>query len=107
VTGPDGCARCVLLGRVCPACEASRALDVHMAWMSEHFTSESDWPQGEVAADLATRNLAVAKRQEEAAAELEQMAIVPQDIELAGAMRQTAAMLRVYAMRHGGASGQN
>jgi hypothetical protein len=82
-------------------------MDDHMAWMSEHFHSDSEWPEGAVAADLAARNLAAAKRQEEAADELEQLAIVPQDIELAAAMRQTAAMLRVYAMRHAGASGQN
>jgi hypothetical protein len=82
-------------------------MDDHMAWMSEHFSSESDWPEGVEASDLAGRHLAVAKRQEELAAELEQLALVPADIELAGAMRQRAAMLRVYAMRHGGASGQN
>jgi hypothetical protein len=41
-----------------------------------------------VATDLAARNLDAAKRQEELADELEQLALVPQDIELAGSMRQ-------------------
>jgi hypothetical protein len=103
----EDCARCALLDRVCPACEGKRAMDLHMAWFTEHFSSESEWPEGDVAADLATRNLEAAKRQEELAAELEQLAIVPQDIEVADSMRQMAGMLRLWAARHTGASGQN
>jgi hypothetical protein len=103
----EECPRCVLLGRMCPFCESKRMLDDHNAWFTEHFTREDDWPEGERAAGLADAHLAAAKRQEELAGELEELALVPQDIELAGAMRQTASMLRLWAARRSGPSGQN
>jgi hypothetical protein len=50
MTEEADCARCALLGRVCPVHESERMLDDHRAWFTEHFSSEDPWPEGELAA---------------------------------------------------------
>jgi hypothetical protein len=79
----------------------------HRAWFTEHFSSEDPWPEGELAAKMAEVNLAAARRQDGLADELEQLDLVPQDADIAAAMRQTASMLRLWAARHTGAAGHN